>query len=71
LDELMDETIEDADPQVNVELELDGSNVAMAIAEDEVDLVIGKFFNCNFRLLTDFHCVQTMQFYPLLQCMQI
>jgi len=67
----MDETIEDADPQVNVELELDGSNVAMAIAEDEVDLVIGKFFYCNFRLLTDFHCVQTMQFYPLLQCMQI
>ena len=71
MDELMDETIEDADPQVNVELELDGSNVAMAIAEDEVDLVIGKFFNCNFHLLTDFHYVQTMHFYPLLQCMQI
>ncbi len=44
VDELLDETTEDADPQVNVESELDSSNVAMAVAEDEVDLVIGKFF---------------------------
>ncbi len=35
----------DADSQLNVESELDSSNVAVAAAEDEVDLVIGKFFN--------------------------
>jgi hypothetical protein len=44
LDALLEETVEDANPQVNVESELGISNVAMAIAEDEVDLVIGKFF---------------------------
>jgi hypothetical protein len=48
LDELLNETVEDADPRVNVKSALDSSNIAMAVAEDEVDLVIGKFLTCNF-----------------------
>ncbi len=44
MDELLEETVDDADPQLNVESELDCSNVAVASAEEEVDLIIGKFF---------------------------
>ncbi len=43
LDALLEETVEDADPQLNVEYDLDSSNVTVAAEEEEVDLVIGNF----------------------------
>jgi hypothetical protein len=50
LDELLDETIENADPEVNVASEVDSSNFAMVAAEDELDRVIGKFLSVTLDL---------------------
>jgi hypothetical protein len=49
LDQLLDDTVE-VDNTLHVEYGPESSNVACAAAEDEVNLVIGKFN--NFLVLT-------------------